>query len=136
GQPDRERPVDRPQRLLGDAVAPIRLFLRRPAASRVAEMLLQLGAGSTLDQPLPQPIDQPVRAGQLLRPLILPEQLIDRLDRDLPAAHQDLLPGRPARSLRPRLRREPHDRAGQTSRIHRNPRTTTWPAPATVTPHG
>src|SRR5712691_12438759 len=36
-----------------------------------------------------------------------------------------LLPGRPAESLRPRLRRDRHDPAGRTSQIHRNPRTTT-----------
>src|SRR6266511_366882 len=35
-----------------------------------------------------------------------------------------LLPGHPAESLRPRLRRDRHDPAGQTSQIHRNPRTT------------
>jgi hypothetical protein len=35
-----------------------------------------------------------------------------------------LLPGRPAESLRPRLRRDRHDPAGRTSQIHRNPRTT------------
>src|SRR6266702_3429627 len=35
-----------------------------------------------------------------------------------------LLPGRPPESLRPRLRRDRHDPAGRTSRIHRNPRTT------------
>src|SRR6266545_8266626 len=35
-----------------------------------------------------------------------------------------LLPGHPAESLRPRLRRDRHDPAGRTSRIHRNPRTT------------
>src|SRR6266545_7005082 len=35
-----------------------------------------------------------------------------------------LLPGRPAESLRPRLRRDRHDTAGRTSQIHRNPRTT------------
>ena len=36
-----------------------------------------------------------------------------------------LLPGRPAESLRPRLRRDRPDPAGRTSQIHRNPRTTT-----------
>src|SRR6266498_1378104 len=36
-----------------------------------------------------------------------------------------LLPGRPAESLLSRLRRDRHDPAGRTSRIHRNPRTTT-----------
>ena len=46
-------------------------------------MLLELGAGGTLDQPLAQPVDQPIRAGQLLRPPVLPEQLIDQLVRDL-----------------------------------------------------
>jgi hypothetical protein len=51
-------------------------------------MLLQLGAGRTLDQPLPQPVDQPLRAGQLLRPLVLPQQPIDQLVRDLSVAHQ------------------------------------------------
>src|SRR5207244_992787 len=35
-----------------------------------------------------------------------------------------LLPGHPAESLRPRLRRDRHDPAGRTSQIHRNPRTT------------
>src|SRR6266540_1759437 len=35
-----------------------------------------------------------------------------------------LLPGRPAESLRPRLRRDRHDPAGRTRQIHRNPRTT------------
>src|SRR5207237_1402570 len=68
-------------------VAPVRLTLERLATRRVAEMLLQLGAGRPLDQPLAQPIDQPLRAGQLLRPLILPEQLIDQLVRDLDVAH-------------------------------------------------
>ena len=46
-------------------------------------MLLELGTGRPLDQPLPQPVDQPIRAGQLLRPLVLPQQLIDQLVRDL-----------------------------------------------------
>jgi hypothetical protein len=32
-------------------------------------------------------VDQPVRAGQLLRSLVLPEQLIDQLVRDLHVAH-------------------------------------------------
>src|SRR5438552_13792952 len=50
-------------------------------------MLLQLGAGRPLDQTTPQLIDQPLRAGQLLRPLVLPEQLIDQLVRDLHVAH-------------------------------------------------
>src|SRR5213592_1736355 len=50
-------------------------------------MLLQLGAGRPLDQPATQLVDQPVRAGQLLRPLVLPEQLIDQLVRDLHVAH-------------------------------------------------
>ena len=35
-----------------------------------------------------------------------------------------LLPGRPTESLLTRLRRDRHDPAGQTSQIHRNPRTT------------
>src|SRR5438445_1664017 len=35
-----------------------------------------------------------------------------------------LLPGHPAESLRPRLRRDRHDPTGRTSQIHRNPRTT------------
>src|SRR5207247_2278005 len=50
-------------------------------------MLLQLDTGRTLDQPLAQLIDQPVRAGQLLRSRVLPEQLIDQLVRDLHVAH-------------------------------------------------
>src|SRR5438093_8085979 len=41
-----------------------------------------------------------------------------------------LLPGRPAESLRPRLRRDRHDPTGRTSRIHRNPRTTADADPA------
>src|SRR6266705_3057898 len=86
-QLDPDRPIDRPQRLLRQPVAPVRLTLERLATRRVAEMLLQLGAGRPLDQPLAQPIDQPLRAGQLLRPLILPEQLIDQLVRDLHVAH-------------------------------------------------
>src|SRR6266542_2829423 len=86
-QPDRDRPVNRPQRLRRDAVTPVRLPLGRLGARRIAEVLLQLGAGGTLDQPLAQPVDQPVRAGQLLRPLVLPQQLIDQLVRDLHLAH-------------------------------------------------
>src|SRR5438034_11793688 len=50
-------------------------------------MLLQLGARRPLDQTPTQPVDQPIRAGQLLRPLVLPEQLIDQLVRDLHVAH-------------------------------------------------
>jgi hypothetical protein len=64
-------------------------------------MLLQLGAGRTLDQPPAQLVDQSVRAGQLLRPLILPEQLIDQLVRDLHVAHHGPpFPARPAESRR------------------------------------
>ena len=76
-QLDPDRPIDRPQRLLREPVAPVRLPLERLATRRVAEMLLQLGPGRALDQPLAQLVDQSVRAGQLLRPLVLPEQLID-----------------------------------------------------------
>src|SRR5665647_2939614 len=86
-QLDSDRPVDRTQRLRRRPVAPIRLPFRRLAARRVAEMLPELGAGRTLDQPLAQLVDQPLRAGQLLRPLIFPEQLIDQLVRDLHVAH-------------------------------------------------
>src|SRR6266508_3897105 len=86
-QLDRDRPVDRAQRLRRDAVAPVRLRLRRLRTRRVAEMLLQLGAGSPLDQTPTQLVDQPLRAGQLLRPPVLPEQLIDQLVRDLHVAH-------------------------------------------------
>jgi putative transposase len=43
-----------------------------------------------------------------------------------------LLPGRPAETHRPRLRRDRHDPAGRTSQIHRNPRTTEHPENATV----
>src|SRR3972149_5969815 len=50
-------------------------------------MLLERGAGRAFDQPLAQLVDQSVRAGQLLRPLVLPEQLIDQLVRDLHVAH-------------------------------------------------
>src|SRR2546421_13108135 len=50
-------------------------------------MPLQLGAGGAFDQPLAQLVDQTVRAGQLLRPPVLPEQLIDQLVRDLHVAH-------------------------------------------------
>ena len=84
-------------------VVPLRRFGCRSGASlpgRVAEVLLELGAGSTLDQPLAQLVDQPIRAGQLLRPLVLPEQLIDQLVRDLhPRPSSVLLPGRPTESL-------------------------------------
>src|SRR6266545_3292047 len=86
-QLDRDRPVDRAQRLRRRPVAPIRLLLRRLGARRVAEMLLQLGAGRPLDQTTPQLVDQPVLTGQLLRPLVLPQQLIDQLVRDLHVAH-------------------------------------------------
>src|SRR6266511_3451173 len=86
-QLDRERPVDRAQRLRRRPVAPVRLSLRRLHARRIAEMLLQLGAGGAFDQPLAQPVDQSVRTGQLLRPLVLPQQLIDQLVRDLDVAH-------------------------------------------------
>src|SRR6266508_1004941 len=86
-QLDRDRPVDRAQRLRRDAVAPVRLRLRRLRTRRVAEMLLQLGAGSPLDQTPTQLVDQPLRAGQLLRPPVLPEQLIDQLVRDLHVAY-------------------------------------------------
>src|SRR5712691_790933 len=86
-QLDRDRPVDRPQRLRRRPVSPVRLRLRRLGARPVAEMLLQLGAGRPLDQTTPQLVDQPIRAGQLLRPLVLPEQLIDQLVRDLHVAH-------------------------------------------------
>ena len=110
-QLDPERPVDRAQRLLRDAVAPVRLPLRRLRAGRVAEMLPQLGAGRALDQTLAQLVDQPIRAGQLLRPLVLPEQLIDQLVRDLHVAHHGPPSGPPGgiaptaatpRSSRPR----------------------------------
>jgi len=87
GQLDRDRPIDRPQRLRRNAVAPVRLPLRRLAPGRIAEMLLKLGAGRPLDQPTPQLVNQSVRAGQLLRPLIFPEQPIDQLVRDLHLAH-------------------------------------------------
>src|SRR5207247_5845689 len=63
------------------------LLFGRHLAGRVAEMLLQLGARRPLDQTPTQPVDQPIRAGQLLRPLVLPEQLIDQLVRDLHLAH-------------------------------------------------
>src|SRR5881409_1882047 len=86
-QLDRDRPVDRAQRLRRRPVASVRLRLGWLRPRRVAEMLLQLGAGRPLDQPATQPVDQPVRAGQLLRPLVLPEQLIDQLVRDLHVAH-------------------------------------------------
>src|SRR6266545_4096382 len=142
GQLDRDRPVDRPQRLLRDAVAPIRLPLRRLRARRITEMLLQLDTGRTLDQPPPQPVDQPIRTGQPLRPLVLPEQLIDQLARDLHLAHHGPPSGPPAgiaptpatpRSSRPRrtnqsdtqksahyplgrqrLRRHPHQRLARS----------------------
>src|SRR5438093_8037624 len=96
-QLDRDRPVDRPQRLRARPVAPVRLLLRRLGARPVAEMLLQLGAGRPLDQTTPQLIDQPLRAGQLLRPLVLPEQLIDQLVRDLHVAHHGPPSGPPDR---------------------------------------
>src|SRR6266704_230192 len=48
---------------------------------------LQLNTGRPFDQTPPQLVDQPIRAGQLLRPLVLPEQLIDQLVRDLHVAH-------------------------------------------------
>src|SRR6266545_1113908 len=86
-QLDPERPVDRPQRLLRDAVAPVLLLFGRHLAGRVAEVLPQLGPGRAFDQPLAQLVDQPVRAGQLLRTLVLPEQLIVQLVRDLHLAH-------------------------------------------------
>jgi hypothetical protein len=50
-------------------------------------MLLQLNTDRPFDQTPPQLVDQPIRAGQLLRPLVLPEQLIDQLVRDLHVAH-------------------------------------------------
>jgi hypothetical protein len=49
-QLDGDRPVDRAQRLVRDAVAAVRLLLGRLASPRVAEMLRELGAGGTLDQ--------------------------------------------------------------------------------------
>jgi len=51
-QLDCDRPVDRPQCLRRDAVAPVRLPLRRLAPRPIPEVLLQLGAGGALDQPL------------------------------------------------------------------------------------
>src|SRR6266516_4786377 len=87
-QLDRDRPVDGSQRLRRHPVAPVRLSVGRIGARPVAEVLLQLDAGGTLDQPLAQLVDQSVRAGQLLRPPVLAEQLIDQLVRDLHVAHQ------------------------------------------------
>src|SRR5438477_1586519 len=71
-QLDRERPIDRPQRLRRRPVAPVRLRLGRLRPERIAQMPLQLGAGRALDQPLAQLVDQAIRAGQLLRPWYSP----------------------------------------------------------------
>ena len=125
-QLDRHRPIDRPQRLRARAVAPVRLPLRRPSPRRVAEVLLELGAGGTLDQPLAQPVDQPIRAGQLLRPLVL-TRAADRSARPgslCVRPSSGLLPGRPTDSLLTRPRRDRPEPVGRTSQIHRNPRTT------------
>ena len=99
GQLDRDRPVDRPQRLRRLTVAPVRLPLRYLLTGPVAEMLLELGTGRTLDQPLPQLVDQPIRARQLLRPRVLAQQLIDQLVRDL-SCRSLLSSFRPARRTR------------------------------------
>src|SRR5439155_7138751 len=103
GQLDRDRPVDGAQRLRRRPVPPVRLLLRRLRARPVAEVLLELGTGRPLDQTLAQPVDQSVRAGQLLRPRVLPQQLIDQLVRDLlHLAHQcvSFRAARPDRSAR------------------------------------
>src|SRR5204863_825884 len=90
---------------------PVRLRLGRLRTRRITEVLLKLGAGRTLDQPLAQLVDQPIRAGQLLRPPVLPEQPIDQLIRDLHLAHHRAPSGPPGgiaphaatpRSSRPR----------------------------------
>ena len=78
-QLDRDRPVDRPQRLTARAVTTIVLLLGRLAARPIPEMLTQLSARSALDQPLPQLIDQAIRAGQITGVLVPREQLIDQL---------------------------------------------------------
>jgi hypothetical protein len=60
-QLDRDRSVRCAQRLRRRPVAPVRLPLRRLRARRIAEMLLQLGAGRPLDQPLAQLLINPSR---------------------------------------------------------------------------
>ena len=64
-QLDRERPIDRAQRLARPTVTPIGLLPGRLLTRRIAEMLTQLHTRSALDQPPPQPVDQPLRARQL-----------------------------------------------------------------------
>ena len=48
---------------------PVRLALRRPSTRPIAKMPVQLNTSRPLDQTPTQLIDQPIRAGQLLRPL-------------------------------------------------------------------
>jgi hypothetical protein len=68
------------QRPLGDAVAAVGLLVRRRLAQPVPEVRGQLRAGGgTLDQPFLELVDQPFQTGQLLRPRVLPQQLIDQL---------------------------------------------------------
>src|SRR5438034_5891198 len=86
-QLDRDRAVDGAQRLRRRPVAPVRPPFGRLRTGRVAKVLLQLGAGRPFDQTAPQLVDQSVRAGQLLRPRVFPQQLIDQLVRDLHLAH-------------------------------------------------
>src|SRR6266511_1070974 len=131
-QLDPDRPILRAQRLRRRPVAPIRLPLGRLSARRIAEMLPQLDTGRPFDQTAPQLVNQPIRTGQLLRPLVLPEQLIDQLVRDLHVAHHGPPSGPPGGIAPTRLRRDRHDPAGRTSQIHRNPRTT--PASPAPTP--
>jgi hypothetical protein len=82
-----------PQRLRGRPVVRV----TRPPPNRIAdfvtEMLGELGAAGGLDQPAEQLLQQTIRTSQVLRPLVVGEQLIEQLLTNL-CRHHVSSPGR------------------------------------------